>query len=173
MLTYEITVSLNPLGNVYIADTENHRIRKVAISTGIITTIAGNGGSGNYTGDGGAATSAALNFPEGVALDASGRRKYFILLGNSVTIFLLGNVYIADTGNHRVRKVAVSTGIIDTYAGTGNSSFGGDNGPATSANLSDPSGVALDSAGINFLVLHLRYSLDFLPLSLPRQRIHR
>ncbi len=64
-------MTFTPLGNVYIADTDNHRIRKVTASTGIITTIAGTGTS-SYSGDGGAATAAELTFPEGVAVDSSG-----------------------------------------------------------------------------------------------------
>jgi hypothetical protein len=121
-------ISLHHLGNIYIADQSNHRIRKVTVSTGIISTIAGTGTS-SYSGDNGAATSAALNYPCGVVLDAA------------------GNVYIADSYNHRIRKVTISTGIITTFAGTGTSSYGGDNGPATSATLYRPIGIALDSAG--------------------------
>ena len=64
---------MSNIGNVYIADTYNHRIRKVTVSTGIITTIAGTGGTGSYSGDNGAATSATLYYPYGVAVDASGR----------------------------------------------------------------------------------------------------
>ncbi len=67
-----------------------------------------------------------------------------------MTFIPLGNVYIADQNNQRIRKVSVSTGIITTFAGTGTASYSGDNGPATTATLSDPSGVALDSAGISF-----------------------
>ena len=66
---------------------------------------------------------------------------------NSLTNSYLGNVYIADTSNHRIRKATTSTGIITTIAGTGTSSYSGDNGPATSATLYLPSGAALDSAG--------------------------
>ena len=66
---------------------------------------------------------------------------------NELTISYLGNVYIADTSNNRIRKATISTGIITTIAGTGTSSYSGDNGPATSAALYDPTGVALDSAG--------------------------
>ena len=121
-------ISLHHLGNIYIADQYNHRIRKVTVSTGIISTIAGTGTS-SYSGDNGAATSAALSYPRGVGLDTA------------------GNVYIADGGNHRIRKVTISTGIITTFAGTGASSYSGDNGPATSATLNYPYGVAVDSAG--------------------------
>ena len=119
---------VTPLGNVYIGDWYNHRIRKVTVSTGIISTIAGTGTYG-YSGDNGAATSATLTYPRGVGLDTA------------------GNVYIADTDNHRIRKVTISTGIITTFAGTGTASYGGDNGPATSATLQFPCGVAVDSAG--------------------------
>ena len=121
-------ISLHHLGNIYIADNGNSRIRKVTVSTGIISTIAGTG-TPDYSGDNGAATSATLNYPYGVVLDTA------------------GNVYIADTGNHRIRKVTISTGIITTFAGTGTISYSGDNGPATSATLNYPYGVAVDSAG--------------------------
>ena len=120
-------ISLHHLGNVYIADAGNNRIRKVTVSTGIITTVAGTGSS-SYSGDNGAATSAALN-PRGVGLDTA------------------SNVYIADTYNHCIRKVTISTGIITTFAGTGSASYSGDNGPATSAGLSYPDGIVLDSSG--------------------------
>ena len=121
-------ISLHHLGNIYNADRYNSRIRKVTVSTGIISTIAGTG-TQSYSGDNGAATSATLNYPCGVGLDTA------------------SNVYIADTYNHRIRKVTISTGIITTFAGTGTASYSGDNGPATSATLNYPSGVALDSAG--------------------------
>ena len=137
-------ISLHHLGNIYIADLSNHRIRKVTVSTGIISTIAGTG-TNSYSGDNGAATSAKLNYPCGVGLDTA------------------GNVYIADSRNNRIRKVTISTGIIErlfnymntygiitTIAGTGGSmthGYSGDNKPATSATLNDPRGVALDSAG--------------------------
>ena len=120
-------ISLHHLGNIYIADTFNNRIRKVTVSTGVISTIAGTGYQ-SYSGDNGAATSATLNYPFGVGLDTA------------------GNVYIADTYNHRIRKVTISTGIITTFAGTG-CCYSGDNGPATAAELYGPYGVAVDSAG--------------------------
>jgi len=121
-------VAVDSLKNVYIADTNNNRIRKVTASTGVITTIAGNGTAG-FSGDGSAATSAKLNSPSGVAVDSS------------------GNVYIADTNNNRIRKVTVSTGVITTVAGNGTAGFFGDGGTATSAEVNGPFGVSLDSAG--------------------------
>jgi sugar lactone lactonase YvrE len=121
-------ISLHHLGNIYIVDLGNNRIRKVTVSTGIISTIAGTG-TESYSGDNGAATSATLYYPNGLVLDTA------------------GNVYIADTFNTRIRKVTISTGIITTFAGTGIIIYNGDNGPATSATLYWPFGVAVDSAG--------------------------
>ncbi len=121
-------VALDSAGNLYIAEYYNNRIRKVAAATGIITTVAGNG-TQNYSGDGGAATSAALWSPTGVAVDSA------------------NNLYIADFGNHRIRKVAAATGIITTVAGNGTLGYSGDSGPATSAELADPTQVVLDSVG--------------------------
>jgi trimeric autotransporter adhesin len=122
------TVAIDASGNIYIADSANNRIRMVTRSTGIISTVAGIGSSG-YSGDGGLATSAVLYYPYGVIVDAS------------------GNVYIADTFNHRIRMVTKSTGIISTVAGTGLSGYSGDGGLATSAGLYYPCGVAVDASG--------------------------
>lgn len=119
-------VSFDAVGNVYIADLNNHRVRKVDTS-GIISTFAGIGTSG-FSGDGGAATSAELSSVFGVAIDAA------------------GNLYIADFNNQRIRKVNTS-GIISTYAGTGIAGFGGDGGLAINAKLSSPAGVSVDAAG--------------------------
>lgn len=113
-------------GNLYIADILNHRIRKIN-SSGIITTIAGNGTPG-YSGDGTSAVSAKLNYPSAVACD-----RY-------------GNIYIADTYNNRVRKVNPS-GIITTVAGNGSTGYSGDGIPATSASVFLPRGVAVDKTG--------------------------
>jgi sugar lactone lactonase YvrE len=127
-----VTVDLQ--GDVVIADTGNHRIRLVNASTGIITTVAGNGttatnGSGSYSGDGGPATLAGLNFPYAVGFDPA------------------GNMYIPDSGNNRIRMVSASTGEIETVAGGNARGFAGDHGQATSAKLYAPSGVAFDAAG--------------------------
>jgi ribosomal protein S11 len=122
-------VAVDGAGNVYVADTYNHRIRKVAAATGVITTIAGSGTYGGFSGDGGMATAAQLNSPSGVAVDGA------------------GDVYVADTDNHRIRKVTAATGIITTIAGSGTYGFGGDGGVATAAQMYYPSGVAVDGAG--------------------------
>jgi len=131
-LAFPYAVAVNSSGNIYIADTENERIREVNAGTGIISTVAGNGTQG-YGGDGGPATSALLNFPEGVAVDS------------------FGNIYIGEFQNYRLREVKASTGIITTIAGTGIGGDTGDEGPATAAELSEPSGVAVDSAGDIFV----------------------
>ena len=110
---------------VYIADTANQRVRQISLS-GTISTVAGNGTPG-YAGDNGAAGSSQLSFPGALAVDAS------------------GFVYIADTGNNRVRKMV--NGTINTVAGNGTSGYSGDGSSATSATLSSPSGLAVDSAG--------------------------
>jgi uncharacterized protein (TIGR03437 family) len=117
-------LAVDSAGNLYIADSGNSSIRKV--SNGMITTVAGNGTPG-FSGDNGPATSAQLYLPYGVAVDSA------------------GNLYIGDSGNNRVRKV--SNGVIATVAGNGTPGFSGDNGPPTSAQLANPYGVAIDSAG--------------------------
>ncbi len=126
-LYYPFSVNLDSSGNIYIADTNNHRVRKVTAATGIITTIAGTGTAG-YNGDG-PATGATLYNPSGVAVDVS------------------GNVYIADRYNYRVRKVTAATGIISTVVGTGTGGFSGEAGPGINAQLNQPLGGAIDSAG--------------------------
>ena len=125
-LNTPVAVATDSSGNVYISDQTNGRIRRVT-SSGVITTYAGNGNYG-YSGDGGSATAASLALPGGITID-----------GN-------GNLYIADTGSNRIRKVTPQ-GIIMTVAGSGNSGFSGDGGPAVAAMLSVPYDVAVDLAG--------------------------
>ena len=127
-LNFPDGVALDAAQDVYIGDARNNRIRKLDVSTGVITTVAGNGTAG-YGGDGGLATNAELNFPSRPALDSN------------------GNMYIADYQNNRVRRVDASTNTITTVAGTGIAGFSGDGGPAASAELNGPISVTLDAVG--------------------------
>ncbi len=145
-LCFPASVALDASGDIYIADQGNHRIRKVTVSTGLISTIAGSG-SGSYSGDGGAATAASLKEPHGVVVDYSSGIYIFIQLKHVIHYVTIGNVYIADTYNQRIRQVTGSTGIITTIAGTGSTSFSGDGSDAIIATLNTPTGVALDSLG--------------------------
>jgi hypothetical protein len=119
-------IAVDTFGNLYIADNQNYRIRKVN-SAGIITTIAGTGING-YLGDGGAATNANISYTQGLMIDTA------------------GNLYVGDVGNYVVRKIS-SAGIITTIAGNGISGFSGDGGPATNAKLKTPRGMKMDGAG--------------------------
>ena len=125
-LSFPIAVTLDASGNLYIADSRNNRIRMVT-PAGVISTVAGTGVA-SYSGDGGPATSAALNNPEGVLADSA------------------GNVYIADSRNSRVRKIAPN-GIISTIAGNGTDAYPSDGVPATNTSLVSPAGMALDATG--------------------------
>jgi alpha-tubulin suppressor-like RCC1 family protein len=177
-------VAADSSGNVYIAEINSHRVRKV--SGGIITTVAGTGTAG-YNADGITATTAQLNSPHGVATDVSGNLYIADSLNNRIRIVAggiistvagtgtagyggdngqataallrspygvafdsVGNLYISDTSNHRIRKMATN-GVLTTMAGTGAAGFGGDNGPAASAQLNTPVGVAADVAGNIFI----------------------
>lgn len=111
-------LAFDTAGNLYVADTDNHRIRKIDMGTTIVTTVAGT--SAGFAGDGGLAVDARLDEPEGVAINQ------------------FGTIYIADTDNHRIRKIDPSTGIITTYAGTGSRGDSGDDGPPTDAELDRP-----------------------------------
>ena len=178
-------VSIDASGSIFIADTENHRIRKVDYDTGLITTVAGNGDSG-FSGDDVAATATKLNKPQGVCVDAAGTifiadtensriRKVDADTGmittvagngnrgyagddgpatgaklnkpNDLWVDSSGNIFIADTDNHRIRTVDAATGIITTVAGSGNSGYSGDNGPAIEASLKKPAGISVDADG--------------------------
>ena len=113
----------------------------------IMSTIAGTG-TGSYSGDNGAATSAGLNNPVGITLDATGNISLYVVMALMFTFpTLSGNLYVAEIFSNRIRKVTVSTGIITTIAGTGASTYSGDNGQATAATLYQPYGVSLDSLG--------------------------
>jgi len=135
MLNLPLGQSAQPGGKVcidptdrflYVADTDNHRVRRVDLETGIITTVAGNGDAG-FAGDGGIATSASLNSPVDVDCDAQ------------------GNLYVCDRDNHCVRKVSLETGLITTVAGTGGmGGYAGDGGPGGTARLNLPCGIHVD-----------------------------
>lgn len=125
-ILYPAGITVDKHSNVYFSDFGNDVIRKIDGSTGIITTIAGNGSSG-YTGDGGPATSAKLLAPSGVAVDAA------------------GNIYIADEGNNRIRKVTASTGIITTIAGKGTAGYSGDGSMAINAEFNGPQDIFIDA----------------------------
>ena len=124
--SHPMDIAFDAAGNCYIADYLNNRIRKVSTS-GIISTVAGNGSAG-FSGDGGIATSAALNIPSGVAVDG------------------IGNIYIADRFNNRIRMIN-TLGIITTVAGNGSGTDSGDGGMAISAGIYDPKDLVLDGAG--------------------------
>ncbi len=128
MLYLPFGTAVDSSGNLFIADTYNSRIREVVKATGTIVTVAGTGNA-PYNGDGGPATSSNIGRPSGVAVDAN------------------GNLFIADTYNNRIREVVKSTGAMITIAGTGATGYSGDGGPATSAMLNSPFGVAVDSSG--------------------------
>lgn len=121
-------VELDSQGNLYIADTLNNVVRRVDVATGLIRTIAGVGGVTGSTGDGGPATSARLNNPRGLTLE-----------GDRI-------VYIADSGNHRVRAVDLTTGIITRVAGA-SAGYAGDGGAATAARLRQPRGLTVTPQG--------------------------
>ena len=125
--------ALDSTGNLYVAEAGNNIVRKIAASSGIITTVAGNGfghgcGGGGFDGDGGPATKAQLFCPNGVAVDAS------------------GDLFISDTGNQRVREVNAQSGVITTIAGNGLVGHSGNGGAATDAMIANPEQLALDSS---------------------------
>jgi sugar lactone lactonase YvrE len=127
MINLPRAVAVDTQGNLFVADTYNHRIRKIG-TDGIITTVAGNGQAGS-SGDGGPAIKARIKWPHSVAVDDA------------------GNVYLTDSPNNRVRRVDKNTGMIATIAGTGQAGFSGDGGPATKARINTPKGVMVDAGG--------------------------
>ena len=121
-------LAIDAQDRLYIADTENQRIRRVDFAADTIETVAGNGTAG-FSGDGGPATEASLNYPRDAAIGGDGR------------------LYIADTDNHRIRAVDLTSGTIITYAGNGEATFGGDGGFPDMASLKRPWGIGFDPAG--------------------------
>ena len=182
-------VAVDAVGDLFIADTGNYRIREVSHATGIISTVAGNGGQG-AGGDSGQAIAAELTEPEGVAVNSAGDlfiADYYnnrvrevnhvsgvitTIVGNGtpgyrgdggqataaelyypidIQVNAVGDLFIADSGNNRIREVNHATGVISTVAGNGTQGYGGDNGPATAAKLYGSNGVAIDAAGDLFI----------------------
>jgi len=125
---YPQGIAVDASGNLYIADSQTFRIRKVTLSSGIISSVTGSSDL-EFSGDGGPATAAALNDPGDVVVDKA------------------GNIYIADSGNQRIRKIAAGSGIISTVAGNGTEGVNGDGGAATAASLDGPRGIAVDASG--------------------------
>jgi trimeric autotransporter adhesin len=127
-----IGISIDTSGNLYILEQYNNTVRKINRISGTISTVCGNGGGG-FSGDGGPATDAHMEQPAGLYVD------------------IAGNIYIADKGNNRIRKVEAATGNISTIAGTGTLGFTGDGGPATNAQIGSPRGVCADLDGNVFI----------------------
>ncbi len=128
-----VGMAIDYKGNLFIAECLAHDIRKVD-STGVITTYAGISGAAGFSGDGGAATNAKFNQPSGIAVDS------------------LGNLFIADALNHRVRKVNANTGIVTTICGNGTAGLTGDGGLANAATLDFPNSVLFDKLGNLYIV---------------------
>jgi sugar lactone lactonase YvrE len=130
-------ITRDSTGNIYFSDTGNHRIRRISTG-GIIKTVVGTG-TALWAGDGGPSTSAQMNAPQGIAIDAG------------------GNIYIADNANYRIR-VALASGIMSTFAGTGAAGMSGDGGPPIGSTMTAPTSVSLDTVG-NVYITQNGYSL--------------
>ena len=148
-------LSIEPSGDLLVASVNG--IHRMNLATGLIVSVAGDGGRG-IGGDGGPAVEAQLSVPQGIVADT------------------FGNVFIADTGNHRIRRVDHKTGIVTTIAGTGELGFGGgfsgDGGPATKAKLSMPMGLAVDAAGNLFIADHNSHRIRRVQVaSVPNQNV--
>ena len=131
-LATPFALSFDGAGNLYMTDNYYHRVYRVSAATGILTTVAGSGIPG-FSGDGGPAVNASLNFPYGMDVDAA------------------GNIGIGDANNNRIRYVSGATGVISTVAGTGKSGYNGDGIAASTALLAGPHGVALGVAGVVYI----------------------
>src|SRR5688500_1794095 len=131
LMMFPFDICLDPIGNLYISEYGGHRIRKIS-TDGTITTVAGSGVAG-YTGDGGPATAARINTPQGIFVDGQ------------------NNLYIADAYNSVVRRVDAVTGIINTIAGNGSTVHSGDGGLALNAGVSNPNSIAVDADGNIYL----------------------
>jgi sugar lactone lactonase YvrE len=171
-LNYPKGVEIAPDGSLYIADNNNHRVRRVDLATGIITTVAGTGTAG-FSGDGGPATAARLDEPRNIAFDSAGR-LYIVDQNNGrirrvdsdgristfaagfamprdVAVDDVGNVYVADETANRILRVSPS-GVVSDFAGTGSAGLSGDGGPADQARIKGPRGVAFDAATGSVLI---------------------
>lgn len=131
MISLPTAIAVDSSGNIFFADSNNNRVREIVTASGTIQTVAGNGEQG-YSGDGGAATGASLDSPEGISVDAS------------------GNLYLSDTHNNRIRKV--SGGVITTIAGDGSFNFAGDGSTATSGSFASPHGIAVNASGTTLYI---------------------
>ncbi|HVW85463.1 MAG TPA: BACON domain-containing carbohydrate-binding protein, partial [Bryobacteraceae bacterium] len=149
LLNTPSALALDPMGNLLIADSGNSRIRRVDASTGNITTVAGNGCCG-FAGDGGAAKSALLNSPAGIAADKA------------------GNLYIADTSDNRIRRVDAVTGVITTIAGSSFPGFSGDGGPSAAASLNAPAGLVIGNDGNLYFADRSNLRIRVVDLSSPQ-----
>lgn len=180
-------VRFDAVGDMYICDVANHKVRKVTMSTGIITTVAGNGTSGSFT-DGATATASNINGPRGIVFDGAGNMYISLSSNNKVAVVKTdgkiytaagtgtagsdgdgiatakrlnnpgqltrdsdGNIFIADEGSNRVRKLYVNAGMMTTFAGTGTASETGDGSPATAATLNGPVSVVRDADGNTYI----------------------